>query len=72
MIRAWVDVMLQRRENTRTAGAMRRAVSVSTKYKVMDVHPSRSAAICLHRMTAVNHPLFARGNRSASVGTFPG
>lgn len=60
--------MLRCRENTRTAGAMRRAVSVSTTHKVMDVHPSRSAAICLHRMTAITNP-FARG-RSGRVGAF--
>jgi len=44
------------------------AVSVSTTHKVMDVHPSRSAAICLHRMTAIKNP-FARG-RSGRVGAF--
>jgi len=61
--------MLRRRENTCTAGAMRRAASVSTTHKVMDVHPSRSAVIRSHRMTAIKNR-FARGHRSGPVGAF--
>jgi len=37
----------------------------------MDVHPSRSAVIRLHRMTAANNR-FARGHRSGPVGAFLG
>ena len=62
--------MLRRRENTASLDASPLGGIRVHKFKVMDVHPSRSAAICLHRMTAINHPLFARGNRTASVGTF--
>ena len=38
--------------------------------KVMDVHPSRSAVIRLHRMAATNNLNPARGNRTALVGNF--
>jgi len=45
------------------------AASVSTTHKVMDVHPSRSAVIRSHRMTAIKNR-FARGHRSGPVGAF--
>lgn len=57
-------------DNTHTAGAQALRGIRLHQAKVMDVHPSRTAVLRLHRMTATNNPLFACGNRSASVGAF--
>ncbi|HJU27487.1 MAG TPA: hypothetical protein VJ722_12485 [Rhodanobacteraceae bacterium] len=62
-----VDAPPHRRENIRVA--ILRGIR-STQAKVMDVHPSRTAVVCLHRMTAANNQSFACGNRTGSAGTF--
>jgi hypothetical protein len=55
-----VDAPPHRRENIRVA--IVRGIR-STQAKVMDVHPSRTAVVCLHRMTVANNQSFACGNR---------
>jgi hypothetical protein len=61
--------MARARENIRVAGVRVRGIR-STQAKVMDVHPSRTAVIRTHRITATNNQSFACGYRTGSAGTF--
>ncbi len=61
--------MLRRGENTRAASVRARGIR-STQAKVMDVHPSRSAVVRSHRITATNNQSFACGNRSGRAEAF--
>jgi len=61
--------MLRRDENTCVASARACDIPVH-QAKVMDVHPSRTAVLRLHRMTAANNQSFACGNRTGSADAF--
>jgi hypothetical protein len=65
----WLTYVPRARENIRVADVRARDTR-STQAKVMDVHPSRTAAIRSHRIAAHNNQSFARGHRAGRAEAF--